>query len=314
MSWSAQNLFYPEDDRLTLKSHLQGCCNSRPSSAPSSPHPAAAAAATSSSRNITTISPRRASSGFSQSGRGSASVHQASSLHSSIQSPVPSSAPNKPLVGVSPSRRSKLPNNAIGWTTSRLVREREDFFDTRVTGRSEMWAVVRMVVELVRSGDVGEAQGILDAAGCTCPTGEVWRGIFDERGAFYQVPEWAIVEPIGLVPEPEEGKDGAAATDGTVEAKESEDEEKGETGVRTEEKGKGRAVEADVGEVVKLRARLSDRGTDVQIKIGTAETVDTLIRRVHEVADVSPPLARATLPTLPPLPSHVTVSDTMDAR
>ena len=58
-------------------------------------------------------------------------------------------------------------------------------------------------MELVRAGEVAEAQGVLDAAGCTCPTGEVWRGVFDERGEWYKVPEWVVVEPGGLVEEGE---------------------------------------------------------------------------------------------------------------
>lgn len=139
-------------------------------------------------------------------------------------------------------------------------------------------------MELVRAGEVAEAQGVLDAAGCTCPTGEVWRGVFDERGEWYKVPEWVVVEPGGLVEEgeSEEGSEGGSGSGS------EEEEVKG----RREEKGKERAVEgadggADKGPVVKVRARLSDRGTDVVVKVGKEERVGVLVRRVREVAGVS---------------------------
>lgn len=141
-------------------------------------------------------------------------------------------------------------------------------------------------MELVRVGEVAEAQGVLDAAGCTCPTGEVWRGVFDERGEWYKVPEWVVVEPGGLV---EEGESEGGSEGGSESESEEEEEVKG----RREGKGKGRAVEgadggrANKGPVVKIRARLSDRGTDVVVKVGKEERVGVLVRRVREVAGVS---------------------------
>jgi hypothetical protein len=41
------------------------------------------------------------------------------------------------------------------------------------------------------------------------------------------------------------------------------------------------------GEVVKVRARLSDRETDVVVNIGCEESVGVLVRRIREVAGVS---------------------------
>ena len=140
-------------------------------------------------------------------------------------------------------------------------------------------------MELVRAGEVAEAQGVLDAAGCTCPTGEVWRGVFDERGEWYKVPEWVVVEPGGLV----DGESEGECESGSGSESESEEEVKG----RRKEKGKARAIEGadgggvDKGPVVKIRARLSDRGTDVVVKIGKEERVGVLVRRVREVAGVS---------------------------
>jgi len=45
---------------------------------------------------------------------------------------------------------------------------------------------------------------------------------------------------------------------------------------------------ADKGAVVKVRARLSDRGTDVAIKIGSEERVGVLVRRIRDVAGIPP--------------------------
>lgn len=133
-----------------------------------------------------------------------------------------------------------------------------------MTGRAEMWGAVRLAAEMVRAGDVASAQGVVDAVGATCPTGEIWRGVFDEWGTEYRVPEWVVVEPAGLV----EG------------GEEEEGEREGEG--LAEEKGKGR-----MGEVVKLRARLSDRGTDVVVQVGMEERVSAVVAKVGEAAKVS---------------------------
>lgn len=127
---------------------------------------------------------------------------------------------------------------------------------------------MRLATDLVKAGDVASAQGVLDAAGATCPTGEIWRGVFDEWGTEYRVPEWAVVEPVGVVEVGEEEEEG----DGTEDGEQS----------LAEEKGKGR-----MGEVVKVRARLSDRGTDVVVEVGMEERVSAVIARIAEAAKVS---------------------------
>ena len=59
-----------------------------------------------------------------------------------------------------------------------------------MAGQVEVWAAVRLIVQLLQRGEVGEAQGLLDASECTCPNGEIWRGVYDEGGEYYKVPEW----------------------------------------------------------------------------------------------------------------------------
>ncbi|KAH7028349.1 hypothetical protein B0J12DRAFT_584166, partial [Macrophomina phaseolina] len=154
-------------------------------------------------------------------------------------------------------------------TRARLEKERNAFWDTRVTGHEELWGAVRLASELVRGGDVASAQGVLDAAGATCPTGEVWRGVFDEWGTEYRVPEWVVVEPVGVVEDDEGEGDGYG-------------EEDGEQSL-AEEKGKGK-----MGEIVKLKARLSDRGSDVVVEVGMEERVSSVIAKIAETAQVPP--------------------------
>ncbi|OJD37718.1 ubiquitin domain-containing protein [Diplodia corticola] len=152
-------------------------------------------------------------------------------------------------------------------TRARLEKERNAFWDTRVTGHAEIWGAVRLAAELVRGGDVASAQGVLDAAGATCPTGEMWRGVFDEWGIEYRVPEWAVVEPAGVVEVDDDGGEDDDGEDGVEEQS------------LAEEKGKGK-----MGEIVNVRARLSDRGTDVVVQVGMEERVSAAVARIVEAA------------------------------
>lgn len=132
---------------------------------------------------------------------------------------------------------------------------------------------------------------MLDAAGCTCPTGEVWKGIFDERGAFYQLPDWTVGNPAELIEEDDddepkvESKDvatlGMEGDDTIVGAEEDRDNDHWLDDI-DREKGKGRA-----GEEVKIKARLSDRATDVVVLVGREEKVAVLVRKVKDKAGLA---------------------------
>ncbi|KAK8174921.1 hypothetical protein BC567DRAFT_229346 [Phyllosticta citribraziliensis] len=156
-------------------------------------------------------------------------------------------------------------------TRARLETERRAFWDTRVTGRPEMWGAVRLVVEMVQQGDVKGAQGVLDASGGTCPTGQLWKGIYDELGNEYSVPEWVVIEPAGIVADDTRDDDD----------EEEEEERESEDMTGAEEKGKGK-----MGDMVKIKARLSDRGTDVVVKAGLDESVRTVIARMVQAAEL----------------------------
>ncbi|KAF2761766.1 hypothetical protein EJ05DRAFT_482604 [Pseudovirgaria hyperparasitica] len=235
-----------------------------------------------SSQNINTFSPHQSSSAVNDTPRAS---HSRRPLQASETDSVRSIAPNSPLKAIPSARRSHTPHKEI-WTLSRLRREREEYFDTRTSGRSETWLVVRSITTMIRDGNVSEAQAMLDAAGCTCPTGSLWKGVWDELGAYYPVPEWVVVEPEELADETDD--DEGKGTAGTGEP-EDVDEEGRTAQERKDEKGKGRAMavtESDAGKIVKVRARLSDRSTDVVIKIGQDEKISVLVRRIKTAAQL----------------------------
>ncbi|CRK35837.1 hypothetical protein BN1708_019832, partial [Verticillium longisporum] len=85
---------------------------------------------------------------------------------------------NKPL------RRHAWTSTSRTWTRAALARERTDFFDTRVTGRAEVWetlhAALRVLWDPAAQGAADDgtnglatAQGFLTAAEVTLPTGNL---------------------------------------------------------------------------------------------------------------------------------------------
>ncbi|KAK8131628.1 hypothetical protein PG984_008066 [Apiospora sp. TS-2023a] len=134
-------------------------------------------------------------------------------------------------------RHTWVAKNRI-WTRPQLVRERADFFDTRVTGRPEIWQTIRGALEVLWEADAaartttgdntpapaneneeggggGEpqsgnnnnadndtalatAQSILKAAEVTLPTGNLANGVYDALGTYYAVPEWIVSDPVNV--------------------------------------------------------------------------------------------------------------------
>ncbi|KFY41066.1 hypothetical protein V495_05083 [Pseudogymnoascus sp. VKM F-4514 (FW-929)] len=159
------------------------------------------------------------------------------------------------------------------WTRSKLDRERTAFFDTRVTGRPEIWGAIRAAVaelhaEAKNGGEGGEgtatAQTIIDASGATLPTGDLADGVYDALGAYYAIPEWVVCDPVNVSEEGQEAE------------------------VEDEEEGKGKVVETE-RDTVKVTARLSERGgIDVRVRIGRGDSVKVLARMVAEGSDLPP--------------------------
>ena len=174
------------------------------------------------------------------------------------------------------------------WNRLQLDRERREFFDTRVTGHAEIWATLKVVVGLLADGDITTAQSILDAAAITVPTGDLKNGAYDEAGNLYQMPEYVISDPQNLVlnqqGDIQKGEVSNEATDDD-EVIERKREEKGKSVLKT-------------GDMIKVRARLSDRGgPDVVISLGKDQAVRTLVRRVQEEVNVRIELCACTTST-----------------
>ncbi|KAF2447563.1 hypothetical protein P171DRAFT_518653 [Karstenula rhodostoma CBS 690.94] len=247
---------------------VAGCCLSRPDRGD-----ALANQPSASQRNINNPTPPNASAATLPRG-------------GSTSQPVAENRPNIPIKPIDPAHRSKLPKTlaspTVGshrthvpprsqsmsgqWTRQRLEKERNDWWDTRTTGSSEIWAALRSMVQSLQAGDVREAQVLLDATECTCPNGMLWRGIFDNRGEWYKVSEWVVIEPDGLVEE-EDLKDEAGSV-GEEDDKEVEVEE--------------------LGEEVKVVCRLSSTGKDYRIDIRKGERVGSLVTKLKAKAGLSP--------------------------
>ena len=226
-----------------------------------------------------------------------------SNLNSSRRSSSAANArPNAPLRAPSP--LAKSPKHIVQkpppWTRAQLESERTAFFESRVTGDAEVWKALGVVCEMLRKGEVAEAQGIVDALGVTCPSGRVASGrgrdrvkggVYDERGVLYEIPGWVIVDP-GDVVEDGEGEEGVreedkpAALDGsaptTTTTAETSPEEKPTTSTPPPGGEKGKARLPDIGPLVHIRCRLSDRGTDISVEVGKNQAISVLIRKIQD--------------------------------
>lgn len=179
------------------------------------------------------------------------------------------------------------------WTPTQLAREREEFFDTRVTGRPEVWAALRAAVTLLRDADLETTQGIIDAAGVTVPTGDLCEGCYDENGVLYRLPQCIVSDPENMVDDTESGRNATLGeqdlgsdegiSDRKMMADES-DEELIPEDLEARREDKGKMSERDM---IPVRARLSDRGgPDVTVTIGKTQNVGVLARKVQNEAGV----------------------------
>ncbi|KAK2738859.1 hypothetical protein FQN57_006873 [Myotisia sp. PD_48] len=257
-----------------------GCCFSRnPDNSPYSP--GASHHGDSSSRAINP-DPTAINSPTSQSqSRGSTPRP-----HRRIPQPLPLSVPfNQPIRPHVWQSKSRL------WSRAHLDREREEFFDTRVTGRSEVWAALSTAITLMREGDLVTAQSIIDAAGVTVPTGDLCEGCYDENGALYRLPETIVSDPVNIITTTESDvnlKLGSRATTAEGDAISSaklvinidSDGDELDNELETYRGEKGKRNERDY---IKVIARLSDRGgPDVTVSIWKDQTVGLLARKIQD--------------------------------
>ncbi|KAK5086282.1 hypothetical protein LTR70_007344 [Exophiala xenobiotica] len=173
------------------------------------------------------------------------------------------------------------------WTRSQLRREREEFFETQVTGQQEIWGALKEVCELLRHGHLADAQGIIHAAAITLPTGHLEQGAYDERGVLYRLPETVVSDPVNVVDDDQETVVGHDALSKNIEAGGLAVPTQPSTNSHTEEKfDKGKdAVERDA---MKVRCRLSDRGgPDTIVLVGQKQPVSVLVRRLRSEATIA---------------------------
>ncbi|KAI2620790.1 hypothetical protein GGS21DRAFT_414967 [Xylaria nigripes] len=204
-----------------------------------------------------------------------------------------------------PLRRHEWTSRDRTWSRNDLDRQRIEFFDTRVTGRSEVWQVIHTALEVMWDADrqvaglertgldsassLATAQGLLNAAEVTLPTGDLSNGVYDSFGNYYSLPEWIVSDPTNLVedgelqngsvPKNSKGDDDLTGEDTTEELDEDEALR------RREEKGKG---VVDIKNLVKVRARLSENYRDVIISMDADATVRSLARKIAEESGLPP--------------------------
>ncbi|KAF6834508.1 Ubiquitin domain-containing protein 2 [Colletotrichum musicola] len=199
---------------------------------------------------------------------------------------------NKPL------RRHVWASKGRAWTRAALDRERTDFFDTRVTGRPEVWQSLHAALQVLwdpaaqgaaddGTDGLATAQGIISAAGITLPTGDLRQGAYDELGNYYPLTEWVVADPTNLVEDDatiggademsaRDLKDDLAGGDETTEELDEDDNVK-----RREEKGK--AV-VDARDELSVLARLSETARDVTVRFVKSDNVRTVARKIQDEA------------------------------
>lgn len=220
---------------------------------------------------------------------------------------------NKPL------RRHQWTSQDRQWTPAALRQERAEFFDTRVTGREEIWQTLRAALEVLWAADeaarngrydrssedggggggpseedpavaLATAQSIIDAADITLPTGDLYNGAYDVFGNYYQLSHQIVADPSNLLWSPASPTVGQGDMDDSKadftageETEREYDEEEAEAERRREEKGK--AV-VDIRNQITIRARLSDGSRDVSVTVNKGDSVRRIARAVAEKAKV----------------------------
>lgn len=178
-----------------------------------------------------------------------------------------------------------------------MANQRTEFFDTRVTGRPEVWQTIRAALQVLWDPTDGEAQDdgsnglataqmILSAAEISLPTGDLVNGVYDSLGNYYQLPEWVVSDPRNVAQDNDDGAKTALSITG--EETMAEEEVSEDEGIARTRKEKGKEV-IDVADLVPLRARLSENGKDIVVRIGESETVKSVVKRVAHDAGVWPP-------------------------
>lgn len=172
------------------------------------------------------------------------------------------------------------------WTNVELERERTDFFDTRTSGRPEVWQTLKAVLEILWTSQDAEettdsalstAQQILDAAEIIVPHSTLSPGVYDSFGAYYPIPKYILAFPTNVV---------MVSTADKSEPERNECLDEDEAIRRREEKGKSVIKPVDL---TKLRVKLSDRdAAPIQLLIGREDSARLVALKISEEAGLPP--------------------------
>jgi hypothetical protein len=186
-----------------------------------------------------------------------------------------------------------------------LRRERIEFFDTRVSGRAEIWQTLRAALEVLWAADevarngqqhrtsedggpseedpvvaLATAQSIIDAADITLPTGDLYNGAYDAFGNYYQLSHHIVADPSNLLRSSTEDLGDAKAD---LAPGEETEREYGDDEVERRREEKGKAV-VDIRDQITIRARLSDGSRDVNVVVSERDPVRRIARAIAEKA------------------------------
>ncbi|RFU74313.1 hypothetical protein TARUN_7940 [Trichoderma arundinaceum] len=190
-----------------------------------------------------------------------------------------------------PLRRHEWTSTQRRWTRRELVKERAEFFDTRVVCRPEIWQTLHAALQVLWEANpedsqdednaLATAQTILDAAEISLPTGNLVNGAYDALGNLYALPEWIVADPDNLADDADPDAKGDTSTAGEETAGEEDDDDvdSEEAERRREEKGKG---VLDEREMITLRARLSETGRDIKVTVTKYDSVRSVIKKITE--------------------------------
>lgn len=278
-----------------------GCCISRPAG-PNSLYPGGVGA--SASARAINDPPQTAGASSLQTGNDDPLLSPASGPRRRHRSSQPLSQHiNKPL------RRHEWSSRNRVWTRVALRRERIEFFDTRVTGRQEIWQTIRAALEILwdtdpvaRQGHVQQqeggnegpseedpeialatAQSILDAADITLPTGDLAQGAYDSLGNYYSFPEHIVSDPLNISWASDDALEDVKAD--LTAGEETSEERNGDDDTERRREEKGKAV-VDVRDLIPICARLSDGSKDIKVSVAKDDTVRAIARRIAEEAQL----------------------------
>ncbi|KAI0994526.1 hypothetical protein K3495_g13656 [Podosphaera aphanis] len=173
------------------------------------------------------------------------------------------------------------------WTTADLEKERKEFFDTRTSGRPEIWQTVKAVLDILRASKDDEstvddglrtAQQILDAAEITLPHSNMSPGVYDSFGAYYPLPKHIICDPMNVVKSATSDKDSQCKTE------EYENIIEEDIIRRREEKGKAVINPQDI---IEVRVKLSDRdAAPVKVLIAKEDSVRLVAKKIADESNL----------------------------